>query len=110
VEVKSITCRRAAQHPPLADGSNGVGGSEGRVAPSELAIEFIRQVRAMDRDQLHALIQRHAGENLAQFFISYASDLLTSDPARAAENGSSLLLIGYLIRCFEERSDRPLLH
>ena len=78
----------------------------------EMAIEFIRQIRAMDRDRLQALILAHAGEELAQFFIAYASDLMEREPERAAENASSLLLIGYLIRCFEERaaSERPLLH
>ena len=68
----------------------------------ELAIEFIRQIRAMDRDKLHELILRHAGEELAQFFLAYATDLMEREPDRASENASSLLLIGYLIRCFEE--------
>jgi hypothetical protein len=68
----------------------------------ELAIEFIRQIRAMDRDKLHELILAQAGEELAQFFLAYATDLMQRDPPRAAENASSLLLIGYLIRCFEE--------
>jgi hypothetical protein len=68
----------------------------------ELAIEFIRQIRAMDRDKLHELILAQAGEDLAQFFLAYATDLMTREPRRAAENASSLLLIGYLIRCFEE--------
>ena len=72
----------------------------------ELAVEFIRQIRAMDRDDLHALILRHAGEELAEFFIAYATNLIEREPDRAAENGSSLLLIGYLIRCFEEGPER----
>src|SRR3954463_12544685 len=83
----------------------------------DLAIEFIRQIRAMDRDKLHELILRQAGEELAQFFLAYATDLMQREPARAAENASSLLLIGYLIRCFEEEPLRqiaapasPLLH
>ncbi|MCA1827446.1 MAG: hypothetical protein ABR567_11970 [Myxococcales bacterium] len=82
----------------------------------ELAIEFIRQIRAMGRDDLHALILCHAGEELAQFFIAYATDLMDRQPEMAAENGSSLLLIGYLIRCFEEDLERrggaesPFLH
>ncbi len=67
----------------------------------ELAIEFIRQIRAMERDKLHALILREAGEELAQFFLAYATDLMEREPERAAENASSLLLIGYLIRAFE---------
>jgi hypothetical protein len=83
----------------------------------ELAIEFIRQIRAMDRDKLHELIVSQAGEDLARFFLSYATDLMSREPQRAAENASSLLLIGYLIRTFEEdlarRSpvpENPLLH
>ena len=83
----------------------------------ELAIEFIRQIRAMDRGRLHELILGEAGEELAQFFLVYARDLMMREPQRATENASSLLLIGYLIRCFEEDLDRrksladsPLLH
>jgi hypothetical protein len=86
------------------------------MARAAAAIEFIRQMRAMDRDRVHALIERHAGEELAQFFIAYAAELLGQDPSRAVENGSSLLLIGYLIRCFENEVEQraavesPLLH
>jgi hypothetical protein len=83
----------------------------------DLAIEFIRRIRAMDRNSLHELILGQAGEELAQFFLAYAQDLMEREPQRAAENASSLLLIGYLIRCFEEESasrpaaaDAPLLH
>jgi hypothetical protein len=83
----------------------------------DLAVEFIRKIRNMDRDDLHAVILRHAGEELAQFFLAYATDLMKREPARASENASSLLLIGYLIRCFEEdldlrtvASDSPFLH
>ena len=68
----------------------------------EVAVEFIRQIRAMDRDALHELIQQHAGEDLARFFLAYAKDLMEREPEHAAENASSLLLIGYLIRCCEE--------
>jgi hypothetical protein len=94
-----------------------------RPAPSnstrkrELAIDFIRRIRAMDRDKLHELILCQAGEELAQFFLAYATDLMDREPHRARENASSLLLIGYLIRCFEEdpdgrtrAADSPLLH
>ena len=72
----------------------------------EMAIEFIRKIRSMDRDDLHDLILREAGEDLAQFFLAYATDLMEREPERASENASSLLLIGYLIRCFEEDLDR----
>ena len=91
--------------------------SEGPGGKRELAVEFIRQVRGMDREQLHELILQQAGEELARFFITYATELMQREPRRAAENGSSLLLIGYLIRCFEDRpgrraiaSDSPFLH
>ena len=83
----------------------------------DLAIDFIRKIRGMDRDELHEVILRHAGEELAQFFLAYATDLMDREPGRAAENASSLLLIGYLIHCFEEDLEQrpvpgnsPLLH
>ena len=83
----------------------------------DLAIDFIRKIRGMDRDELHEVILRHAGEELAQFFLAYATDLMDREPGRAAENASSLLLIGYLIHCFEEELEHrtvpgnsPLLH
>src|SRR5438552_18875221 len=73
----------------------------------ELAIEFIRKIRAMDRNKLHALILGEAGEELAQFFLAYATDLMEREPHRAVENASSLLLIGYLIRAFEVAESVP---
>ncbi len=81
-----------------------------------MAVEFIRRIRAMDQEALQALIVRHAGEDLAQFFFSYGTDLMEREPDRAAENASSLLLIGYLIRSLEEErglrilTESPLLH
>jgi hypothetical protein len=74
----------------------------------DLAIESIRRIRAMDREALHELILGQAGEELARFFLAYATDLIEREPQRASENASSLLLIGYLIRCFEEEAERPL--
>ena len=67
----------------------------------ELAVEFIRRIRAMERDRLHSLILQEAGEDLAQFFLAYATELMQREPKRAVENASSLLLIGYLIHAFE---------
>ena len=82
------------------------GGSDsGR--KRDMAVDFIRRIRAMDRDELHDLILAQAGEDLARFFVAYATDLMEREPERAAENGSSLLLIGYLIRCFEEEDPEP---
>jgi hypothetical protein len=83
----------------------------------DLAIGFMRKIRTMPREELHAVILEQAGEDLAQFFLSYATDLMQREPLRAAENASSMLLIGYLIRCFEEElddrmvdNDSPFLH
>jgi hypothetical protein len=79
----------------------------------ELAIAFIRRIRDMDREELHSLILGEAGEELAQFFLAYATDLIEREPERVVENASSLLLIGYLVRAFEqeleaeETAERP---
>ena len=56
----------------------------------------------MDPKQLHAMIAREAGEDLAQFFMSYSATLIARDPERVLQNGSSLMLMGYLIRTQEE--------
>ena len=75
----------------------------------EQAVAFIRRIRDMDRDELHRLILSQAGEELAQFFLAYATDLIQREPGKAVENASSLLLIGYLIRGFEdEKGEEPL--
>jgi hypothetical protein len=81
---------------PLASRHEGAGSKRDR------AVEFIRTIRSMPREKLHDLILENTGEELAQFFLSYATELMEREPERAAENASSLLLIGYLIRCFEE--------
>ncbi|MBX5482177.1 MAG: hypothetical protein IRZ16_10130 [Myxococcaceae bacterium] len=57
----------------------------------------------MDASLLNALIVREAGEELAQFFLSYSANLISKDPSRVLENTSSLMLMGYLIRVNEER-------
>jgi hypothetical protein len=71
-----------------------------------LAIDFINRIRAMDSAELNAMIVREAGEDLAQFFLSYASSLISRDPSRVVENTSSLMLMGYLIRAAEDRAER----
>jgi hypothetical protein len=83
--------------------------SETKRRKRDLAVQFIRRIRSMERDRLHALILEEAGEELAQFFLAYASDLIDREPQRAAENASSLLLIGYLIRAFEMEAKAPTL-
>jgi hypothetical protein len=79
--------------------------ARGAARKRDLAIDFMRKIRTMPREELHAVILEHAGEDLAQFFLSYATDLMEREPGRASENASSLLLIGYLIRSFEEDLD-----
>ncbi len=69
----------------------------------QLAIRFINDIRTMEPSVLNALIVREAGEELAQFFLSYSSSLISRDPERVLENTSSLMLMGYLIRANEER-------
>jgi hypothetical protein len=77
-----------------------------RRAKKVLAIEFINRIRTMDSAELNALILREAGEELAQFFLSYSASLISKDPERVVENTSSLMLMGYLIRAAEERQER----
>src|SRR3981081_1359753 len=72
----------------------------------DLAIDFINAIRNMDPSVLNRLIVREAGEDLAQFFLSYSANLIAKDPNRVLENTSSLMLMGYLIRSYEERSTR----
>lgn len=73
----------------------------------DLAVEFINAIRAMDPAALNALIVREAGEDLAQFFLSYSANLISKDPSRVLENTSSLMLMGYLIRSHEEQNAHP---
>ncbi len=69
----------------------------------ELAVDFINAIRTMEPSLLNALIVREAGEDLAQFFLSYSANLISKDPQRVLENTSSLMLMGYLIRVNEEK-------
>lgn len=74
-----------------------------------MAISFINDIRTMEPSILNALIVREAGEELAQFFLSYSANLISRDPERVLENTSSLMLMGYLIRASEEkrRAEQP---
>jgi hypothetical protein len=69
------------------------------------AVEFINRIRTMDPTTLNALIQREAGEELAQFFLSYSASRISRDPEKVLENTSSLMLMGYLIRAAEQRAE-----
>ncbi len=70
------------------------------------AVEFINRIRTMEPAELNAMIVREAGEELAQFFLSYSANLISRDPSRVVENTSSLMLMGYLIRAAEDRAAR----
>lgn len=72
----------------------------------DLAVDFINTIRTMEAAALNQLIVKEAGEDLAQFFLSYSANLISKDPARVLENTSSLMLMGYLIRCHEEKDLR----
>lgn len=73
----------------------------------DAAVRFIQEIQRMDPQQLHAMISQEAGEDLAQFFMSYSATLIARDPERMLQNGSSLMLMGYLIRTREERRAEP---
>ncbi len=79
-----------------------------RERKKRLAVEFIERVRTMDAADLNALVERVAGEDLAQFFLTYSARLISREPERVIENTSSLMLMGYLIRAAEERRPRDL--
>ena len=70
----------------------------------DLAVDFINRIRQMDPANLNTLIVKEAGEELAQFFLTYSANLISKDPSRVLENTSSLMLMGYLIRMQEEKS------
>lgn len=76
-----------------------------RAAKKGFAVEFINRIRTMDPAELNALIVREAGEELAQFFLSYSANLISRDPEKVLENTSSLMLMGYLIRAAEQRAE-----
>jgi hypothetical protein len=75
-----------------------------RARKKGFAIDFINRIRTMDPPDLNALIVREAGEELAQFFLSYSASLISRDPRKVLENTSSLMLMGYLIRAAEDRA------
>jgi len=67
--------------------------------------------------QISGVAEGRRNAHRKRLFLAYATDLMQRDPRRAAENASSLLLIGYLIRSFEEdlegrqiAANSPVLH
>jgi hypothetical protein len=98
--------RRAAAY--IRQARRASGRLEALMVPVKkgFAVDFINRIRTMDPAVLNALIQREAGEDLAQFFLSYSARLISRDPERVIENTSSLMLMGYLIRAAEEHAER----
>jgi hypothetical protein len=86
-----------------AMGAARAEASQMRGVKKGFAIDFINRIRTMDPAELNALIVREAGEELAQFFLSYSANLISRDPEKVLENTSSLMLMGYLIRAAEDR-------
>jgi hypothetical protein len=84
-------------------GEGATGASVDVKNKKDLAVDFINLIRTMEPGALNALIVKEAGEDLAQFFLSYSANLISKDPQRVLENTSSLMLMGYLIRTHEEK-------
>jgi hypothetical protein len=78
-------------------------GVDDTKSKKDVAVDFINAIRTMEPSLLNALIVREAGEDLAQFFLSYSANLISKDPQRVLENTSSLMLMGYLIRVNEDK-------
>lgn len=68
------------------------------------AVKFLNDIRTMEPRTLNDLILQDAGAELAEFFVSYCTHLFAQAPDKAAENASSLMLMGYLIRANEGRA------
>jgi hypothetical protein len=75
--------------------------------PKDLAMTFLHELAHMPRERLQELIRTRVGEDLAAIMFNYAKMIMESDPARAVENGSSLMILGYLIRVHEEGNIQP---
>ena len=95
--------RDAGHAQPPSEGAGRRGEGEVLNNKKDAAVRFIQEIQRMDPTQLHALISREAGEDLAQFFMSYSATLIAKDPERVLQNGSSLMLMGYLIRTQERK-------
>ncbi len=76
----------------------------------DAAVDFINLIRGMDPAALNSLIVKEAGEDLAQFFLSYSANLISKDPSRVLENTSSLMLMGYLIHSHEQKGKGSIAH
>jgi hypothetical protein len=67
----------------------------------DLAVSFLSDLSTMRRDRLQEIIRDVVGEELAEVMYSYAKQVIEASPVKAAENASSMLILGYLIRVHE---------
>jgi hypothetical protein len=75
--------------------------------PKELAMTFLHELAGMPRERLQEIIRTRVGEELAAVMFNYAKMIMEDDTSRAVENGSSLMILGYLIRVHEEGGIQP---
>ena len=73
----------------------------------DLAIAFLGELARMRRDRLQKIVKDVIGEELAAVMFNYARQVMEASPEKAAENASSMLILGYLIRVHEEGGIEP---
>jgi hypothetical protein len=73
----------------------------------EMAVTFLGDLAKMNADRLRKIIQDVIGEELAAVMFNYARQVIEANPDKAAENASSMLLLGYLLRVHEEGDIPP---
>lgn len=68
----------------------------------ELAVAFLNELASMPHERLQEIVEKVIGEELAAIMFNYARQVLQANPDKAVENASSMLILGYLIRVYEE--------
>jgi len=68
----------------------------------ELAVAFLNELASMPHDRLQDIVEKVIGEELAAVMFNYSKQVLQANPDKAVENASSMLILGYLIRVYEE--------
>lgn len=73
----------------------------------ELAVAFLNELASMQHERLQGIVENVIGEELAAIMFNYARQVLQANPDKAVENASSMLILGYLIRVYEEGEIPP---
>jgi len=68
------------------------------------AIDYIKSIRLADPVELSNTVEELAGTELGEFFTAYSRRALLKSPA----DTEVLMLMGYLIRCNEEKENKVL--